>query len=146
MLNRCQRCACLFALLIATVVVIPAGAAEPFPFGTELMLDVSPMHGSKRVPMLEIEDDGAVTIDLWCTSLRGRATISDDSITIVPGQPASLVPGQPAADPQGQCDPERQASDAAIVAVLSQVTKWRRSGDFVELSGPTTLRYRLMTN
>ena len=133
-----RRCGCFFALLIAGATAVPAGAAEPFPFGSEMMLDVAPMHGSKRVPMLEIEDDGATTIDLWCTSLHGQATINDDSITIVPGQPA--------ADPQAQCDPDRQASDAAIVSVLSQVTKWRHKGDVIELSGPATLRYRLMTN
>src|ERR1700761_6331131 len=143
MLNHCQRCVCLFALLIAAAAVSPAGAGESFPFGSELMLDTSPINGSKRIPMLEIEDDGSASIDLWCESLRGQATVTDDSITIVPGQPASLIPGQAVTDPPAvQCDPDRQASDAALVSVLSQVTKWRRSGDVVELSGPTTLRYR----
>ena len=112
---------------------------EPFPFGRGLMLDVAPMQGSKRIPMLEIEDDGAASIDLWCTSLRGQATVADDSITIVPAPTES--DGQAA-----QCDPQRQSSDAALVAALASVTKWRRDGDLVELSGATTLRYRLMTN
>lgn len=144
MLKQYRRCAYLFALLAAAAAASSAGAGEPFPFGTELMLDVSPMHGSKRVPMLEIEDDGTASIDLWCTSLHGQATVTDDSITIVPGAPANLVPGQ--ADPQAQCDPDRQASDAALVSTLSRVINWRRSGDHVELTGPATLRYRLMTN
>jgi len=26
------------------------------------------------------------------------------------------------------------------------VTKWRRQGEVIELTGPTTLRFRLMTN
>jgi hypothetical protein len=129
---------CFFALLIAAAAANPAGAADSFPFGNELMLDVAPMHGSKRVPMLEIEDDGATTIDLWCTSLHGHTTVNEDSIAIVPGQPGT--------DPQAQCDPDGQASDAAIVSVLSQVTKWRRNGDLIEFSGAATLRYRLMTN
>ena len=147
MLNPSWRCVYFFVLLIAAAAASGAAAGDAFPFGTELILDASPMGGSKRIPMLEIEDDGAASIDLWCTSLRGQATVTDDSITIVPGAPTSLVPGQPAADPQAMpCDPDRQASDAALVSALSQVSKWRRSGDLVELSGPTTLRYRLMTN
>ncbi len=104
------------------------------------------MPGSKRIPMLEIEDDGTTSIDLWCTSLHAQATVTDDTIAIVPGQPAGLIPGQPAGDTPAPCDPDRQASDATLLAALAQVTAWRRSGDLVELSGPTTLRYRLMTN
>ena len=121
-------------------------AGEPFPYGSELILDAAPMPGSKRIPMLEIEDDGTASIDLWCTSLHAQATVTDDTITIVPGQPASLIPGQSAGDAQAHCDPDRQASDATLLAALAHVTAWRRSGDLVELSGPTTLRYRLMTN
>lgn len=146
MLCLCRRCACWLALTVASAALWPAVAAGGFPFGSELILDAAPMQGSKRIPMLEIEDDGAASIDLWCTSLQARATVGDNSITIVPGQAASLIPGQPAGDAQAQCDPDRQASDATLLSELAQVTAWRRSGDVVELSGPTTLRYRLMTN
>jgi len=103
------------------------------------MLDAAPLPGSKRVPMLEIDDDGGTSIDLWCASLRGRATVGDDSIAIVPGQ----LQGAMAAAP---CEPRRQAGDTALLAALMQATRWRRIGDVVELSGPTTLRFRLMTN
>ena len=123
-------------LLIAAIFAARgARATEPFPFGSELMLDAAPLPGSKRVPMLQIEEDGAVSIDLWCTSLRGQASVGDDSIAIVPGE-APAVP----------CTPQRQASDAALLAALAQATRWRRSGDLVELSGGATLRFRLMTN
>ena len=146
MLTLSRRFAFLFAAFIAAAAAISARAGDSFPFGSELMLDALPSHGSKRVPMLEIEDDGSASIDLWCTSLHGRATVTDDSITIVPGTSMSLVPGQPADATAPQCEPDRQADDAALLAALAQVTKWRRSGDLVELTGPTTLRYRLMTN
>jgi hypothetical protein len=136
----CRRFACLFAVLAA---VHPAHAGEPFPFGSEMMLDVAPMHGSKRVPMLEIEDDGSAAIDLWCASLRAQATVGDDSIAIVPGQDAGGVPGGAQAAP---CDAERQSSDADLLAALTQATHWRRDGEIVELSGATTLRFRLLTN
>jgi META domain len=131
----------LLAALFFSVTMVLALAGEPFPFDSELMLDaVTPMPGSKRVPMLEIEDDGSASIDLWCTSLRAQAVVTEDSITIVPNQPDA------GASSLAQCDAEHQASDTALLGELAQVTKWRRSGDRVEFSGPTKLRYRLMTN
>ena len=140
MLTLCRRYACLLALLVAAA-VWPAGAGELFPFGSELVLDaVAPMPGSKRIPMIEIEDDGSAAIDLWCTSLRAQATVGDGSIAIVPGQAAADAPTPP------PCDTDHEASDATLLAALAQVTQWRRSGDLVEFSGVVTLRYRLMTN
>ena len=137
----------VLAIILISAALWPAAAGEGFPFGSELMLDAAPMHGSKRIPMIEIEDNGTASIDLWCTTLHAQATIVEDSITIVPGQPASLIPGQPADnDTQAQCDPDRQAGDATLLSELAQVTKWRRNGDLVELSGGATLRFRLMTN
>jgi len=120
------------------VTMLPAVASEkPFPFGSELILDAAPMRGSKRIPMLEIEEGGQASLDLWCASLPAQATVGDDgSISIVPS---------PAAAP-AQCTPERQSGDDSLLAALSQVTGWRRYGDTVELSGATPLRFRLMTN
>jgi hypothetical protein len=135
-MQNCWPFACLLAVLAA---VYPAHASEPFPFGTELMLDVPPLHGSKRIPMIEIEENGAASIDLWCTSLRAQATLDGDSITIVPSQTQNDISG-------GQCEADRQASDAEILSALSAATNWRRVGEVIELSGPATLRFRLMTN
>jgi hypothetical protein len=133
------RSACALALLFLPATIFGARAGEPFPFGSELMLDVAPMHGSKRVPMLEIEDDGSAAIDLWCASLRAQATVGDDSIAIVPGQDAGGAQAAP-------CDADQQSSDAGLLAALTQATHWRRDGEIVELSGATTLRFRLLTN
>jgi hypothetical protein len=130
---------CRLCVLIAAVLLGPPGLAcaadNAFPFGTELMLDVEPLYGSKRVPMLEIEDNGTAAIDLWCASVRASATVGENSITIV------AEPVEPA-----QCTPERQSGDETLLAALSQVTNWRRDGDVIELIGPTTLRFRAMTN
>jgi hypothetical protein len=125
---------CLAALTFA-VAVWPVLASEAFPFGSELMLDTAPMHGSKRIPMIEIEDNGTASIDLWCASVKAQATVNDAAITIVPGDA-----------PQAQCDPDRQARDADLLAKLGQVTGWRRSGEVIELTGSAPLRFRLMTN
>jgi heat shock protein HslJ len=126
------RLACFLTLGLAW----PAAASErSFPFDNELMLDVAPMPGSKRVPIIEIGANGAASIDLWCASLRGQASVSDDSISIVPG------PMQPA-----QCSADRQSSDENLLAALTGVTNWKRTGNVIELRGATTLRFRLMTN
>jgi META domain len=130
--------------LLAALTALPASnvlslglaqASEPFPFGSELMLDAAPMRGSKRVPIIEIEDNGSASIDLWCASVKAQATVGDAAITIVPGA------AQPA-----QCDPDRQARDVDLLAALTQVTGWRWRGEAIELTGATPLRFRRMGN
>ncbi len=136
--KKCVRSA---SWILALVLVNPlwpvlAGDAEKaFPFGAELMLDASPLYGSKRVPIIEIEENGDASIDLWCASVRGEATVGANSITIVAQPPASA-----------QCPPERQTGDQDLLTALTHVTAWRRDGDTVELFGPTTLHFHLMTN
>jgi META domain len=131
-----QRFFCwLVALLLASPLCSADAGEHDFPFGSELMLDAAPLYGSKRVPMLEIEENGVASIDLWCASVRGEATVGDKSITIVAEPPDGA-----------QCTPERQTGDQDLLTALTQATSWRRDGDLVEFSGPTPLRYRLMTN
>lgn len=122
-------------VLISVVVIAQAAASDSFPFGMTLMLDAPPMRGSKRVPMLEIAENGAASIDLWCASTRAQAVVADHSITIAAGDLQNP-----------QCDPDRQSRDAALLAALARVTNWRRNGEVVELLGVTPLRFRLMTN
>ena len=133
--NGSMRFACgLFAFAFA-MAAAAAPASEPFPFSTALMLDTAPMRGSKRIPMIEIQENGMASIDLWCASARAQATVGDNSITIAPGDLQSP-----------QCDPERQSRDEKLLAALAQVTNWRRNGELIELLGATPLRFRLMTN
>ena len=133
MITRARRC--VLVLLLLAVSPSLAAAGESFPFGTTLMLDAVPMRGSKRIPMLEIAENGAAAIDLWCATARAQAVVADHSISIAPGDVANT-----------QCEPERQSRDAELLAALAQVTNWRRNGDVVELIGITLLRFRLMTN
>ena len=114
----------------------PAVASErAFPFDRELILDATPMPGSKRLPILEIAENGAASIELWCARVEAQATVGSDTITIVP------IKGD-----RAQCAPEHQSIDENLLAALMQVTNWRCSGDVIELLGATTLRFRLMTN
>ena len=130
-----QRLACFLCTVVMTL-ASSAFASDPgFPFARELMLDVAPMRGSKRVPIIEVAENGAATIQLWCATTRGQISIDKDSITIV----AAEVP-------PAQCEPERQTRDDSLLAALAQVTSWRRQGDFIEFLGTTKLRFRLMTN
>jgi hypothetical protein len=138
-LRRRTISSCVF--LVLTAAASAACAGDSFPFGSELMLDAQPMRGSKRVPMIQIEEGGAVSIDLWCVSLRGTATVGDVAFTIVP----NLAAGS-GNTPQIACDDDRKARDADLLAALTQVTGWRKSGELVDLTGPTPLRFRMMTN
>jgi hypothetical protein len=125
-------------LIVAVLASIPLGAmaAETvFPFGRELLLDGKPMRGTKRLPSLSIEQDGSAAIELWCGSLRGRADVGNGTIAITPGERDN-----------GQCTADRVAVDDDLLDMLVHMTNWRRRGDTVELSGPATLRFRLMTN
>jgi hypothetical protein len=125
----------LLVLLCLSLSPPLAAAGDSFPFGTTLILDAAPMRGSKRIPMLEIAENGAASIDLWCASARAQVVVADSSISISPDDLQN-----------SQCEPDRQARDAELLAALSQVTNWRRHGDVIELMGVTPLRFRLMTN
>jgi hypothetical protein len=129
-----RYCRALVVLLCLSLSPL-AVAGDSFPFDTTLMLDAAPMRGSKRIPMLEISESGAASIDLWCASARGEAVVGDNSITIVLQDQRT-----------SQCEPERQARDADLLTALLGVTNWQREGEVVELLGAAPLRFRLMTN
>ncbi len=132
-----RRAALAVALGIAgTACLAPAVAAQPeFPFGHELMLDVKPMKGSKRVPMLDIDDKGVAEIDLWCNSVKGQLVVAGDTITIITGEKT-----------ERSCPPERAQADDDVLGALNEVTNWRREGDILVLIGAKTMRFRLQTN
>jgi hypothetical protein len=131
-----MRAAFPLAVLVLAALSFPAAAGEPFPFGSELMLEGSSTHQQKRLPMIEIEEDGAATLDLWCGSVRAQATVGDDgAIAIMPGERNNA-----------QCNPDRVAADDDLLDMLVHMTNWRRGGDLIEFSGAATLRYHMMTN
>jgi hypothetical protein len=131
-----MRFVSLLACLVALAVPSLAKAAEPFPFGIELMLDDRPQPGSKRVPMIQIEDDGSASIDLWCGSIRAQVIVGDEgSLAITPGERDN-----------GQCSPDRIAGDDDLLDMIVHMTNWRWKGDVIVLSGNVTMRFRQMTN
>jgi heat shock protein HslJ len=135
---RCVRWyAGLVAILgnMSLVLAVQYADASEFPFGHELLLDARPMKGSKRVPILDVSENGAAVIDLWCDSVQGQVVVVQDTITILTGAKTERV-----------CSPDRARGDEDMLNALQQVTTWRMNGDSVELIGPRTLRFRLPTN
>jgi heat shock protein HslJ len=131
----CHAGLVVLSAAIFYAVISSAVADNSFPFGQDLLLDAQPMKGSKRVPIVEIDEDGTAVIDLWCDRIEGRAVVSGDSITITP-----VARGGAA------CPPDRAQADDDMIEALQQVTGWRRSASGVVLIGPRALNFRLPTN
>ena len=134
-----MRYAVFFAAACVMIVSVQAQEAKDapaeFPFEVELLFDAKPLPGSKRVPMLEIFEDGRATIDLWCYGGNGRIEIKGEmaKVTFLSMQP------------QG-CTPERQKLDDELGLALSKVTQWRMEDDAIVFVGPTELRFRLSSH
>jgi heat shock protein HslJ len=122
-------------LAVLGTIPMSLAADSTFPFDKELLLDVKPMKGSKRVPILGIGPKGETAIDLWCNSVEAQIVVVDSTITILTGQKT-----------ERQCDPARMRGDDDLLAALQQVTSWRREGDVLMLRGGKTLRFRQATN
>ena len=131
-----KRAGLRLAFCVMAMVTATAGLAQnEFPFDSELILDVDPMRGSKRIPNMDVAANGAIVLEMWCNRIEGQFVVAGDTITVMTGQAT-----------QRQCPPERVAGDAALLAALIEVTNWRREGDTVTLIGPRSLRFRLPTN
>ena len=124
------------ALAVLTLVAIPEIArAEEFPFGMEMTLDAARMPGSKRVPDLDIGDNGEVILELWCKGGKGQFSVAGNSVVFVAGALEAR-----------SCPPDRAQADDDLLAALADVTSWKRQGDLVLFIGPKTLRFRINTN
>jgi hypothetical protein len=125
------------ALLLAWTAchAVPALADDGFPFGLEMTLDVARQPGSKRLPTLEIGDNGEAVLELWCKAGAGQFSVAGNTVIFVAG------PLQDRA-----CPPARAQADDDLVAALSDAATWKRQGDFVSFIGTKSLRFRLNTN
>jgi hypothetical protein len=123
------------AATFAALPAFPAASEEGFPFGFEMTLDALPQAGSKRIPTLEIGDNGEAKLDLWCKSGTGQFSVAGNTVIFVPGQ----------LQDRG-CVPARAQADDELIASLGEATTWRRRGDSVSFTGTKTLRFRLNTN
>jgi heat shock protein HslJ len=132
---RIFRGAAALALIAVGFYAVPAQAEEEFPFGFEMTLDAARMPGSKRLPSLEIGDNGEVVLELWCKGGEGQFSVAGNTIVFVPGTMENR-----------DCPPDRAQADDDLVAALSDAATWKRQGDFVTLTGTKSLRFRINTN
>jgi hypothetical protein len=124
------------ALAAAISFFSPAAHAEDgFPFGFEMTLDTLPQPGSKRIPTLEIGDNGEAKLDLWCKSGTGQFSVAGNTVIFVAGQLQDR-----------DCPPARAQADDDLIGALSEATTWRRRGDLVSFAGTRPLRFRINTN
>jgi len=77
--------AAALVLAAAAISASPAGADEGFPFGFEMTLDVPHQPGSKRMPTLEIGDNGEATLELWCKAGKGQFSVAGNTVIFVAG-------------------------------------------------------------
>jgi heat shock protein HslJ len=125
------------ALLLAAAALqaTPARADGEFPFGMTMTLDVARQPGSKRLPNLEIGDNGEAVLELWCKGGKGQFSVAGNTVIFVAGALEDRA-----------CPPARAQADDDLVAALSEAATWKRQGDFVSFVGTRTLRFRLDTN
>jgi hypothetical protein len=110
-------------------------ADDGFPFGMNMTLDVARQPGSKRLPNLEIGDNGEAVLELWCKGAKGQFSVAGNTVIFVPGPIEDRA-----------CPPAKAQADDDLVAALSEAATWRRQGDFVSFIGTRTLRFQLNTN
>jgi len=122
-------------ILLASVSAISARAEDGFPFGMEMTLDALPQPGSKRIPDLDIGDNGEVVLELWCKGGKGQFSVAGNTVVFVQGPIENRA-----------CPPARAQADDDLIAALSEATTWQRRGDSVAFIGSKTLRFRLNTN
>jgi META domain len=121
--------------LVAAMHAAPAQADDGFPFGLEMTLDVARQPGSKRLPTLEIGDNGEVILELWCKGGKGQFSVAGNTVIFVAGPLVDRT-----------CPPARAQADDDLVAGLSEAATWKRQGDFVSFIGTKSLRFRINTN
>ena len=134
LVTRHFKLVAVVSLFAAFVGIAPAQAQE-FPFGLEMTLEAARMPGSKRIPSLEIGDNGEVVLELWCKGGKGQFSVAGNTIIFVPGAMETR-----------SCPPDRAQADDDLIAALGDVATWRRQGDFITLMGSKQLRFRINTN
>jgi len=112
-----------------------ARAETDFPFGMEMTLEAARQPGSKRIPDLDIGENGEAVLELWCKGGKGQFSVAGNTVIVV------ACPLQ-----DRGCPSDRAQLDDELVATLSEATTWKRQGDVVSFIGARTLRFRINTN
>jgi len=130
-----RQAAVALSLAAAAFNANPARADSAFPFGMAMTLDAARQPGSKRLPNLEIGDNGEAVLELWCKGGTGQFSVAGNTV---------IFAAAPLED--RACPPAKAQADDDLVAALSEAATWKRQGDLVSFIGTKTLRFRLDTN
>jgi hypothetical protein len=130
-----KQAAGVLALIAAAFNAASAAAESGFPFGFEMTLDAARQPGSKRLPTLEIGDNGEAVLELWCKGGKGQFSVAGNTVIFVAGPLEDRA-----------CPPAKAQADDELVAALSEAATWTRQGDVVSFVGTRPLRFRLLTN
>src|SRR3954464_7352426 len=122
------------ALSAAFFAAAPAEAQE-FTFGLEMTLEAARMPGSKRIPTLEIGDNGEAVLELWCKGGKGQFSVAGNTVIFSAGQLEDRA-----------CPAARAQADDELVAALSAAATWKRQDDVVSFIGTKPLRFRVNSN
>jgi hypothetical protein len=125
----------LAPVLAAALHSVPARADDGFPFGMAMTMEVARQPGSKRLPNVEIGDNGEAILELWCKGGKGQFSVAGNTVIFVPGPLEDRA-----------CPPAKAQADDDLVAALSEAATWKRQGDFVTFIGTRTLRFQINTN
>ena len=125
----------MLAACAATFLTAMPAHAQEFPFGLEMTLDTPQIAGARRLPTLEIGDNGEARLDLWCKTGRGQFSVAGDTVIFMPGAIAD-----------NGCSPALAQADDALIVNLGTATNWKRQGDAVSFIGPVMLRFRVNSN
>src|ERR1700749_2215268 len=127
------RAAGVSLILLASIAAVGEARAETgFPFGMEMTLDALPQRGSKRVPDLDIGDNGEVVLELWCKGGKGQFSVAGNTVIFVATQ------SEDRPRPPAKTEP-----DDDVVAALTEASTWKRQGDTVSFIGSRTLKFRI---
>ena len=118
-----------------TLQVVSAHADGEFPFGLEMTLDAPRQPGSKRIPTLEIGDNGEAVLELWCKGGKGQFSVAGNTVIFSAGQLEDRA-----------CPAARAQADDELVAALSAAATWKRQDDVVSFIGTKPLRFRVNSN
>ena len=84
-----------------------------------MTLDAGRMPGSKRVPDLDIGDNGEVVLELWCKGGKGQFSVAGNTVIFVPG-----------AMENRNCPPDRAQADDDLIAALERCGELEAAGRF----------------
>jgi hypothetical protein len=130
-----RRGAVILVVATAAFQVNPARAEGEFPFGLEMTLDVARQPGSKRLPTVEIGDNGEAVLQLWCKGGKGQFSVAGNTVIFVAG-----------AIEDHACPAARAQADDELITALSEAATWKRQDDLVSFIGTRPLRFRINTN